>query len=221
MASYSAQGLVLKKTRLGEADLIITMLSTEGKQLRAVAKGARKSGSTTAARLELGHVVDVLLHQGKNLDIVIEVRLVESNPGCSLDIEHMTACAVVLELAEKSTRDFNLEPLVYKMSTEAIRCIGLSSDAAPALIAAAAVLKVCAALGFGPVFDTDAVLPAGDRQWVEQLLRLRFCEIQLLDDARYQTVALHMLACAKEWLSVHLDIRLRSVEILQGLLGPQ
>ena len=37
--------VVLRKTKLGESDLILTLLSSDGSQIRAVAKGARKPKS--------------------------------------------------------------------------------------------------------------------------------------------------------------------------------
>ena len=44
---------MLGHTKLAEQDLILTLLSETGEQLRAVAKGARKPGGRLAARVEL------------------------------------------------------------------------------------------------------------------------------------------------------------------------
>ena len=52
-ATYTARAIVLRKTKLGESDLIVTLLAQDGSQARAVAKGARKPSSPFAARLEL------------------------------------------------------------------------------------------------------------------------------------------------------------------------
>ncbi|TLM78904.1 MAG: hypothetical protein FDZ70_03415 [Actinobacteria bacterium] len=70
MPPYSARALVLRKTKLGETDLILTLLAEDGRQLRAVARGARKPGSRFGARLEPGAVGDLLLHTGRTLDHV-------------------------------------------------------------------------------------------------------------------------------------------------------
>lgn len=51
--TYSLQALVLRKTKLGETDLIVTLLAQDGRQVRAVAKGARKPNSSFASRLEI------------------------------------------------------------------------------------------------------------------------------------------------------------------------
>ena len=59
--TYTARALVLRKTKLGETDLVLTLLAEDGSQMRAVAKGARKPANAFSARLELYSVVDVLL----------------------------------------------------------------------------------------------------------------------------------------------------------------
>ena len=48
--AYSLRALVLRRTKLGESDLILTLLSEDGSQKRAVAKGARRPMSSFAAR---------------------------------------------------------------------------------------------------------------------------------------------------------------------------
>ena len=50
--TYDARAIVLRKTKLGESDLIVTLLAQDGSQARAVAKGARKPARPFAARLE-------------------------------------------------------------------------------------------------------------------------------------------------------------------------
>ena len=78
-ATYTARAIVLRKTKLGESDLIVTLLAQDGSQARAVAKGARKPSSPFAARLELYSSVDLLCSEGRNLDIVKEARIASSH----------------------------------------------------------------------------------------------------------------------------------------------
>ena len=73
--TYRCRAIVLDKTKLGESDLILTLLADDGRQVRAVAKGARKPGSKLAARCELCCEVDLLLAHGRNLDIVSQAAL--------------------------------------------------------------------------------------------------------------------------------------------------
>ena len=43
--AYNERCIVLKHTKLGETDAIVTMLASDGSQVRAVAKGLRKPAS--------------------------------------------------------------------------------------------------------------------------------------------------------------------------------
>ena len=63
--TYRTKAIVLDKTKLKETDLILTLVGESGRQIRAVAKGARKPGSRLAARCELCCEVDVLLAHGR------------------------------------------------------------------------------------------------------------------------------------------------------------
>ena len=74
--AYRIEALVLRKTKLKESDLIVTLLAEDGSLVRAVAHGARKPQSPFASRLEPCAVVDVLLARGRSLDVAKEARFV-------------------------------------------------------------------------------------------------------------------------------------------------
>jgi DNA repair protein RecO (recombination protein O) len=150
MPDYSTTIIVLKKTRLAETDLIITGFSDEGRQTRAVAKGARRPGSKLGVHLELYSVARVLLHKGRTLDIVTEAALLCGNEACRADVVHSAGAAVIVELLDKVSMDGDSEPRLFPLSREALRCVGAVPEEGIALIAAATILKVAAQLGFRP-----------------------------------------------------------------------
>ena len=63
--TYSLHAIVLRKTKLGESDLILTLLAEDGRQVRAVAKGARKPNSPFSSRLEIFAEVEALMASGR------------------------------------------------------------------------------------------------------------------------------------------------------------
>lgn len=97
-ATYPLRALVLRKTKAGETDLILTLLAEDGRQVRVVAKGARKPSSSFSSRLETFCEVDVLLVRGKSLDIVKEARLLDAHMGAKATMEHAAAAAPVADL---------------------------------------------------------------------------------------------------------------------------
>lgn len=101
MAAYALRALVLRKTKLGEADLILHLLSDDGRIVRAVAKGMRKPTSRFSGRLEPGSVADLMLNPGRSLEIVSDARSVDLHPGLRTDYERSTGASVVLDVLDK------------------------------------------------------------------------------------------------------------------------
>ncbi len=151
--TYNARAIVLRKTKLGESDLIVTLLVEDGSQVRAVAKGARKPSSSFAVRLELYSVVDVLLARGRNLDIVKEVRLTQSNDRVRLDMEHAAGAAPIAELLDRVTQMGLENPHLFALTQVALSSLGKADTSRVPMICAAHLLKTLAFVGLRPSFD--------------------------------------------------------------------
>jgi DNA repair protein RecO (recombination protein O) len=218
MPSYKTRALVLKKTKLGETDLIITLLAEEGVQRRAVAKSARKPGSFLASRLELYTLVEAQLSTGRSLDIVTDARVLEAHAACRSDIEHSAAAAVPVELVEKATVHQNAEPLLFAMTLAALEHIGRAEGVAPAMLSLACVLKLCAALGVRPSAHELIGTDEGLAEWIERLLGARFASLLVCSGNEYLPVLRELAGFCKRWLAEHLDFKLKSLEFLEGLL---
>ena len=145
--TYDARGIVLRKTKLGESDLILTLLAEDGSQMRAVAKGARKPASSFAARLELYSVVDLLVARGRSLDIVKEARLVESNERLRRDIEHAAGAAPMAELLDRVTQMGLENPRLFALTRTALSSLGRVDPAQVPAVCAAHLLKTLAFAG--------------------------------------------------------------------------
>lgn len=152
-ATYDARGIVLRKTKLGESDLIVTMLAEDGSQMRVVAKGARKPTSSFAARLELYSVVDVLVARGRSLDIVKEARLVESNDRLRRDLEHAAGAAPMAELLDRVTQMGLENARLFALTRTALACLGRVEAAQVPAVCAAHLLKTLAFAGLRPSLD--------------------------------------------------------------------
>lgn len=71
------QAIILKRRDLGEADRLLTLLTPDAGKLNAVAKGARKPNSVKTGHVELYTRADVLIHKGRDLDILVQAEVVE------------------------------------------------------------------------------------------------------------------------------------------------
>jgi len=106
MKSYRDEAIVLRTHKLGEADRIITLLTAEHGQVRAVAKGVRKTTSKFGARVEPFSVIDAQLYIGRTLDTLTQVAsIAQYGDAIAADYDLYLAATVVVETAQRLTAD--------------------------------------------------------------------------------------------------------------------
>ena len=148
--TYTADVLVLKKTKLGESDLILTCLASDGQQLRCVAKGARKPGGSFSSRLEIYSLAHVLLVQRPGLDIVKEAKLVAGHDAIRCDLMRGTAAAPICEVLARLSIEGLANPNLFPMSVTALDCLEKCDTNKVPLIVSAHFLKAFAYCGLSP-----------------------------------------------------------------------
>lgn len=162
MPAYRLRALVLRKTKLGETDLIVTLLAADGRQVRAVAKGARKPGARLGGKLEPPAVVDLLLHTGRNLEVVSEAQLVKRHAGVLGDYDRVTAASVVADVLEKLSLADQAEERLFPLAEATLAQLeSASGDAIPALVGAF-LAKALAMAGYRPSLGTCAACGEAD-----------------------------------------------------------
>ncbi len=156
MPAYPLTALVLRKTKLGETDVILTLLADDGRQVRAVAKGLRRPGSRFGGRLEPYCVVDLLMHTGASLETVSEARTAQSNTGLREDLDRSAAAAVVVNMLEKMSLEGQAEPRLFPLSVKTLAVMEVAPrESLPALVVAF-LLKAMSVHGYRPVLESCA-----------------------------------------------------------------
>lgn len=156
MANYKTEGIVLKSIKLGEADKIITIYSNERGKISAVAKGIRKTKSKFGARLEPFSHVNLLLYDGRNLDIVTQVELISSFREIREDFDKVVYGAAMLDLLEKISPLEEKDEVVFDFVLSSLQALSLVSKNIPLLLAAFD-LKLMSIAGFRPNFKNCAI----------------------------------------------------------------
>jgi DNA repair protein RecO (recombination protein O) len=149
--SYRDDAVVLRTHKLGEADRIITLLTKHHGQVRAVAKGVRRTSSRFGARLEPFMVADLQLVQGRTLDIVTQA-VAKGAYGSSIaaDYGRFTVAAAMTETAEKLTdADTESGTAQYNLLVGALAALS-RSDHPPELILDSYLLRALATGGWAP-----------------------------------------------------------------------
>lgn len=174
--TYSQRALVLRRTKLGESDLILTLLAADGSQARAVAKGARKPKSSFAARTEPFCEVDLLCARGRSLDIVKEARLVAAHDGLRAGLEASAAALPMLELLGRVSQPGLPNPRLYPCTEAALAAMDGADDNHRAAMAAAHLLKTLAFSGLRP--SLEVCVGCGEMLALEEGARVPFSAIE-------------------------------------------
>lgn len=120
MPSYKTEGVILKRSNYGEADRILTIYTKYRGKIRAIAKGVRKITSRKGGNLELFNHCVLFLVEGRNLDIVTEVLVVNSFSRLSCDLEKTAAAFYLVELVDQLTPDGQVNRQVFDLLVGAL-----------------------------------------------------------------------------------------------------
>jgi len=103
--SYQTEAIIIKKTRLGEADSILTLYTPHLGKIQGFAKSLRKPKSKLAGHLELLTHSMVSLARGRNLDTITGSQTINSFLPLKSDL-WLTSCALYsIELVNQFTAD--------------------------------------------------------------------------------------------------------------------
>lgn len=151
--TYKTRALVLRKVKVGEKDLILTLLSKDGSLVRGVAKGARKPGGSYAGKLDLFSCADLMLAAGRSLDVITDARRATATGSQELGMEQSACASALAELLGNLAQEGLPNEKLYALSEAAFSMIAESTAAEALSIATAAMLKALAVSGLRPSFN--------------------------------------------------------------------
>ncbi len=153
MPYYRDEGIIIRTHKLGEVDRILTILTRKHGQIRAVAKGVRKTSSRFGARLEPFMVADLQLYEGRNLDTVSQAeQLAGYGAEIVADYQLYTVGNAILEAAERLTRETASEQH-YLLLIGALRTLSANERPAPQVLDSY-LLRSLALAGWVPDLDS-------------------------------------------------------------------
>ena len=150
MSLYRDRGVVLRTYKLGEADRIVVFLTAGHGKVRAVAKGVRRTKSRLGGRLEPLSHVELLLYEGRELDIVTQAEMIEPWRPLREDLGRLAQGMAMAEATEQVAQEREPSEPLYRMLAGALRT--LCSRSGP-LVVAAFYWKLLSLDGAGPVLD--------------------------------------------------------------------
>jgi DNA repair protein RecO (recombination protein O) len=120
MALYRCRAVVLRTYRLGEADRIVSLLTDTHGKVRAVAKGARRTRSRLGARLEPTAHVQLLMYEGRELDVVNQAETIDLHGAIRSDLDRFRHASALLEATELVAQERQADGELYRMLVGAL-----------------------------------------------------------------------------------------------------
>jgi DNA repair protein RecO (recombination protein O) len=149
--TYQATGIILKGMPLGEADRLVTILTSELGLIRAVAPGARKHQSKLRGRSELFVVNHLVIVKGRSLDKITQAETITSYPGLSRDLGRLAASQYLAELVLCLALSDQPQAELYELLNEHLRRLeNLPTEPPLAAHVAQAVFHLLAIAGIAP-----------------------------------------------------------------------
>lgn len=149
MPTYRDEVVVLRTHKLGEADRIVTMLSRRHGKLRAVAKGVRRTSSRFGSRLEPFMVADVLLYQGRSLDIIQQAESLGAyGADIAVHYDRYTSAHAMVEAADR-LNEAEATPHQYLLLVGGLRALAKGEHASRSVLDSY-LLRAMALSGWAP-----------------------------------------------------------------------
>jgi DNA repair protein RecO (recombination protein O) len=128
--TYQTEAIIIKKTKLGEADTILTLYTPHLGKIQGFAKSLRKTKSKMAGHLEMLTHSQISLARGRNIDTIIGAQTINSFLPLKSDLE-LTSCALyatelVNQFAADDVEDYPIFQLL--LATMQRLCQGGNSD---------------------------------------------------------------------------------------------
>ncbi|WP_327019960.1 DNA repair protein RecO [Enteractinococcus helveticum] len=153
--SYRTHGIVLRTYKLAEADRIIVILTADHGQIRAVAKGVRRTTSKFGSTLEPFMHTRLQLVPRRNMHMIVQTETIHPY-GMMLtnDYDSFGAASAMVETAEQLTRDEDITGASqqYRLLHGAIAALARRA-ASPIMLLTSYLLRALAIAGWAPTFD--------------------------------------------------------------------
>ena len=129
---YRTPAIVLRRHNFGEADRVLTLYSPLHGKFRAVAKGARRPKSRLGGHVELFTHVNLLVAQGRSLDIVTQAETMRPFGHLREDLWKAAYACYAVEMVDRFTPERLEQSAIFDLLLEVLTYLDqLGTSAAP------------------------------------------------------------------------------------------
>ncbi|MCE2526541.1 MAG: DNA repair protein RecO [Actinomycetia bacterium] len=145
------EGVVLRSYPFGEADRVVVLLSPRRGKLRTVARGVRRVKSRLRGRLEPFCWVELVLHRGRELDLITSVTVVAAYPELRSDLDRLLGASMMVNAVDAVAQPEQRSGPLFGLLTESLGVLCTSGDI-PGLTTAF-LLRLAETVGVAPALE--------------------------------------------------------------------
>jgi DNA repair protein RecO (recombination protein O) len=151
MGLYKTEALVLRSRKYREADSLLTLLTKRRGKVSAIAKGVRKPNSRLRGGVQLFTHNEMLLYQGRNLDIVTQSQCVEAFTTLQDNMEAFSAACYWCELLDSFLPLEQKDGALFTLALAGFHLLALENNE---LVVRGLEIKLLSSLGYMPSLDS-------------------------------------------------------------------
>jgi len=126
--TYQTEAIIIKKTKLGEADRIITLYTPTLGKIQGFAKAVRKPKSKLCGHLEIMTHSYVTLARGKNIDTIIGSQTQNAFPAIKNSLDLLSIGLYMTELISQFTPAEHEDEGVFELFLHSLERLSTSID---------------------------------------------------------------------------------------------
>ncbi|MDP6142367.1 MAG: DNA repair protein RecO [Dehalococcoidales bacterium] len=126
--NYQTEAVIIKKTKLGEADRILALYTPHLGKIHGVAKGVRRPRSKLSGHLELLTHSQISLIRGRNLDTIIGSQTISSFFELKSDLDLTSYALYTIELVNQFTADHIENKPLFRLLLETMQQLCQGGD---------------------------------------------------------------------------------------------
>jgi DNA repair protein RecO (recombination protein O) len=159
MPVYKAEGIVLRRHAIGEADRTVTLFTREYGKVRAVARGTRRTSSRLGGRLEPLTHARFLLARGRSLDVIAQVDVVHTFAGLRTALLRSAYASYVAELVDRFLPERDRQDEVFELVLDVLDALERAGEDEVEVQALWFALRLISDLGYRP--EVEACVGCG------------------------------------------------------------
>jgi DNA repair protein RecO (recombination protein O) len=126
---YATEAIVIRHLDYGETDRILTLYTPANGKLHAIAKGVRRTRSRSAGHLDLFTRADLMIVQGRNLDIATQAQAIEHFSGLRSNLMSSSYAHYAAELLDSFAPDHLPNAELYALLLVTLRRLAAGGSA--------------------------------------------------------------------------------------------